>query len=305
MLKKAMKREAEQVQKMTDNSLSRKWLIVPIACVASLMFVGGAVGLVQAQARTTLSASSFDGFVVPSKQVILNAPLDAILKDVLVEENEPIKEGQLVAHMDDRLQLVVVEAAKIRSEAEAEISRMEYARDEAEILWGRAKETFEKEAASDWEVRRAKLQLDQANAAVEAGLEQREMSLVELKLRKEELEQYKILAPFDGRVIRIEAETGATLTRNDPVIALAALDPLEAEIHLAAEAYGRLQVGTNYALEAGEPVNREISAKLKTIDPIIDSASQTFRCVFVIENSNTELPAGFAVRLVTLDPMEP
>jgi hypothetical protein len=36
---------------------------------------------------------------------------------------------------------------------------------------------------------------------------------------------------------------------------------------------------------------------LKFVDPIIDSGTQTFRCVFEIENSDRKMPAGFGVRL--------
>jgi len=50
------------------------------------------------------------------------------------------------------------------------------------------------------------------------------------------------------------------------------------------------------ALAAGEPGNRDVRAKLKFADPVIDPASQTFRCVFAIDNAAPSLPAGFVVQ---------
>ena len=87
------------------------------------------------------------------------------------------------------------------------------------------------------------------------------------------------------------------VTLEDRVIKMADLDTLEAQINLPIEMYGDLTVGETYTLSADQPVNREIDAKLKLINPIIDTASRTFRCVFAIDNRSTRLPAGFTVYL--------
>ncbi len=283
------------------NRLTQRTIVV----LCGLMCVTAA-SLNGQMAQTTQLFGAYDGLVVPSKQVVLNAPLDAILHAVYTEENESVSKGQMLAQMDDRLQQVVVELAALAAQSDAEIRRMRFARDEAKILLERATEAHEADAASEWEVRRARLQLDQAIAAVDAGLEAKQMAAVELKREQQRLEQFKLFSPFDGRVIRIaaEAEAGATLTQDDPVLTLAALDPLEARINLSAQVYGRLRVDETYELQAGEPVNGKLHGRLKTIDPVIDSASQTFRCVFVIDNPDAKLPAGFSVWLPSLDPMK-
>jgi multidrug efflux pump subunit AcrA (membrane-fusion protein) len=99
-------------------------------------------------------------------------------------------------------------------------------------------------------------------------------------------------------VTRIPAEPGISLTTETPILLLAQITNLEAQLYLPMEYYGKLKVGQSYPLAAAEPVDRTIQATLRNIDPIIDPASRTFRCVFAIPNTDESLPAGFSVRLL-------
>ena len=42
---------------------------------------------------------------------------------------------------------------------------------------------------------------------------------------------------------------------------------------------------------------------VELIDPVLDPASGTFRCVFAIANDDEALPAGFAVRVDSFEPV--
>ena len=240
----------------------------------------------------------FRGLVTPNKQVVISAPLDGIVAEIPVEEGDEVEEGQLIVQMDDAIQRVAVLSAKLQAEAKAEIRRAQLALQESEILLEKIQDAFEGNAASEWEVRRTRLQRDQAEAALDAAKEQKTLAQENLKLEQERLARYRLTAPFDGRVIRTIAEEGATVAQTEEIVMVAQLDPLEGQLFLPVELYGQLTVGESYQLEAEDPVNQQLTGKLKTIDPIIDAASRTFRCVFTIENPESTLPAGFTVRLV-------
>jgi RND family efflux transporter MFP subunit len=248
--------------------------------------------------------SRFEGIAFPSMQVVLNAPIDGKLASILFEEGDFIREGDLLAKMDDTEQSVVVESARLQNDSQAEISRAKFALDEAVILLEQATETFEKGAASEWEVRRAQLQRDQADADLQIARDRKALAGANLKLEEARLDRLRLLAPFDGEVIERSAEPGATLTQTDPVLAVAALDPLEAHINLPVSVFDRLKIGKVYQLDAGDPVNATLPGKLKHIYRIIDAASETVRCVFTIENPDAKLIAGFPVRLKSLTPIE-
>jgi len=238
------------------------------------------------------------GLALPVKQVVLNAPMAGILAELLVEEGDDVAVDQLLARIDDRIQLAEVEARRLQAESQTEIRHAELALEEAQIMLDNI-ETIQKQgAASDWEVRRARLQRDQADAAVDAAKEQHVLAQVVLQREQERLALHHIKAPFAGRIIRTQAEVGVSLTTDSPILSLSALETLEAQIFLPVDLYGKLAQGQAYELDAGKPVNRVLTGSLKNIDSIVDPASQTFRCVFTIDNADKALPAGFAVRLV-------
>lgn len=273
----------------------KAWLAVPVVLI-------GAVALAPAQnGDAGPDLSRFEGIAYPSKQVVLNAPIDGKLTAIHFEEGETVKAGDLLAQMDDAEQLVVVASAKLQSESEAEINRARFALDEAVILLDRATETFEKDAASEWEVRRAQLQKDQAEADLQLAHDRKTLAGANLELEEARLNRLRLLAPFDGEVIERNAEPGATLTQTDPVLAVAALDPLEAHINLPVRVFDSLKIGAVYQLKAGDPINATLPAKLKHVYRIIDTASETVRCIFTIENPDAKLIAGFPVYLSSLE----
>ena len=229
----------------------------------------------------SFSSTKFSGPVRPSREVALNPALDGILLDVLVEESEAVEKDDVLAQMDDAMQQLMVNTSSLRTQ---EALAQKDAKDEA----------FEKGGmASAVEVRQAKL----AHQIAEA-----EQAIQELRLK-----QYKVKAPFKGRIVLIEAVAGATLTLRDPILQMVQVDPLEARLDLPADVRAPLQVGRQYRLvpddetrqmlaDRGEPT--ELVGTLKTMAPGNDYASETVHCVFTINNPGGELHYGFGVRLI-------
>ncbi|MEM8781752.1 MAG: efflux RND transporter periplasmic adaptor subunit [Planctomycetota bacterium] len=241
-------------------------------------------------------AEVVEGLVVPSARVTLAAPLDGIVEALPFEENQSVRAGDVVARMDDAIQRVEVLKATVRAESEAALVEAELIQQEMQIMLDRAEDAMDRNAASNWEVRRAKLQRDQAIASVHSTKDSMKLAEAELELQREILAQHELKAPFDGRVLRQLVEPGATLQRGGEMLVIVRLDPLEAEVFMPIEAYGDLQAGATYELTPDPSIRDEpLTATLKTIDPLIDSASRTFRCVFEIPNPDEALPAGFEV----------
>lgn len=276
---------------MTRNLILNRWGLV-------LVLVLIAPGLLGQERRRGFTRQQMRGVVLPVKQVGLIAPLEGMLKSIGVEEGERVKLDQVLARMDDRMQSVVVESARLRSESVAEIKRSELALEEARMELDQVTDLFQKGAATEFEVRGRRLAVGQAEATHTAAKEESALAKVNLKLEEERLAQYQVKAPFAGIIIRLIAEPGATLSQTDQLLFIADLDTLEAHLNLPVEMFGKLEVGQPYRLQAGHPVDKELTGTVKTVDPIIDTASQTFRCVFTIENPDAKLPAGFTVYLV-------
>ena len=66
-------------------------------------------------------------------------------------------------------------------------------------------------------------------------------------------------------------------------------------MHLPSRMYGQVRTGQTLPLLAGTPIGGNLNGKVMSTSPVINSASNTFRCVVDIENPQTRLPAGFSV----------
>jgi len=265
-----------------------------IGALGLLLMIVGGTGPVRAADLD----EQFRGLVYPSKQVELTAPLPGVLKAIQVEEGQGVQADQVLVQLDDALQKVAVEAAKMKLENETDIQHAKLELDQAQMMLDRIQEVAKQGAAKEWEVRRTRVQRDLAKVNYDAAQRDRELARINLDAELERLERYQLKAPFDGRIIRRLAEPGATLTETDKILVLYALDPLEARLFLPSHLFGKLEVGHTYKLLAGEPINTELVGTLKTVDTVIDPASETFRCAFTIDNPEATLPSGFTVHLL-------
>jgi len=238
------------------------------------------------------------GLVVPKREVTMSAPLEGVLMRVYVEEGAIVEKGQDLAVMDERVAAASVKVARLRAEDEESVRYARLALKHAKLRLNLITKSHRAKAATEIEVYEARLIWGQAKAAFEAAIRVKAIATAALDLEIQRLEQHKVAAPFAGRIVRVFAQPGATLTTSDPLLMIVSLTELEAQIHLPLNQLGKLREGEVYRLYADEPVGRVLKASLKMIAPMIDPASQTFRCVFTIDNSDEKLPAGFSIRFL-------
>ncbi|MBT8484858.1 MAG: efflux RND transporter periplasmic adaptor subunit [Phycisphaerales bacterium] len=269
--------------------------------VLPLTLVGG-LSLVSAQdlsapAMGSASRQQFRGHVAPSRQVALGAAVEEVIRAITVEEGDRVDAGQVLVRLDDRLQETVTEAARLTAASDAEIRIAACELEETAENVARTRQAFDRGAATDLELRRSEFRHAKATVAHAGAIENRVLAQVKHRLEQRRLSQYRLVAPFDGTVFRLMTDVGAIVTAEDTILVLADLETLEARINVPADLYGQLEPGRSFLLAAGDPINADVIARLKNSDSIIDTASQTFRCVFTIDNRDAQLPAGFTVVL--------
>lgn len=190
--------------------------------------------------------------------------------ELLVEEGDSVKKGQLLARVDaahSRLQL---------REAEADLQRRKNDVDRGEKLLDRKliAATLQDQAESDYAVRRA------------------DVDLARVVVNKAE-----IRAPFDGVVTRRWIKKGQLLETNDAVFDMANFSDLRAEL--------RVPERDAVALAAGQPVsftvdalaNRQFEAEVERVAPVVDSDSGTVKVTVRIDNRDRTLRPGLFTRM--------
>lgn len=278
-----------------------KLLMVILFAVIGLGVIGQYPSIAQVEGDVVVLSPDderYHGIVTPSKQIVLVAPIDSVLASVKKTEGDRVKEGELIAQMDDGIQKLVVEGARLTAESTAALKIAEVALEDAKLEVENLIDLKAKGAGNEKELRQSKVIQKQREAELQRTKEQGQLNASTLKLEEERLLRYRVTAPFDATVIDQIAEAGSSLARNDQIISLANLEVLEARINLPVNLRGKLKIGQEYTLV---PIKRDygnLKAKLSIIRPIDDPASDTFLCVFEIQNQDHKLPGGFTVALL-------
>lgn len=252
-----------------------------------------------------LDTAQFDtlpGVVQPKQDVRMAPQTEGTVMRINVAEGQRVKEGEILAQIDNRVATAAVELARITA---GRVAAIQHAREElsfSENLLSRLLALKSANAGSDFELLEARSRVTKAQASLAAALEEKEQAQRNLELESAKLERFNIRAPFGGQIVAVKADPGTTLTRDDELLTLIQLDELEVELHVPLDLYNRLQVGHSYTLLAGPPLNHPLSAQLTFAAPVVNAATHTFRTIFTIDNHNLQLPAGFTVKLDMTSP---
>ncbi len=240
---------------------------------------------------------SLPGIANARRRVTLSAPTEGVLFELLCEEGQTVAKGDVLAVIDNRIASAAAKLAFAEAEQTAGVVRAESDLRAAESLLARMTQAGERRAASELEIERARSSVEQAAAAVRQAQEQRTAAQAAYALEQAKLESLNIRAPFAGRVVRVRSVVGETLTLTKPVVELVDTSQLRVELYLPMQCYSRLEPSVEYRLLAGTPVHAAVKARLVLKDHDIDTGTETFRCVFEIDNLDDTLPSGFTARL--------
>ncbi|MEX2285892.1 MAG: efflux RND transporter periplasmic adaptor subunit [Planctomycetaceae bacterium] len=242
------------------------------------------------------SPGHIPGIARPAERVVLSAPLDGVLMKVFVKEGQNVQAGEILAVMDNRVAKAAVAFAEAAATRNAELDRAKLELSLAEKIVHRQTALVAGKAITEHQLDEAKSRYEQAKADVARVQEIQAQARANLELEQARLESHNIRAPFSGQVLQIHEFAGATFTVQNKLLTLVSMTTLEAELHVPLSLFGVLKPGQQYQLIADEPVGNSLTATLKYRAPMIDSASMSFRCVFVIPNDDLRYPAGFAVK---------
>jgi len=113
---------------------------------------------------------------------------------------------------------------------------------------------------------------------------------------KKKLAQKIIYSPVNAVVVQ-RLVSIAEYTGTDPLVILAVLNPLHAEIVMAAELYGEIEKGMKVEIMSEGKLNNTYSGVVSIVDQIIDAASGTFGVQVEIQNKDLSIPAGLKCRV--------
>ncbi|MFK7961807.1 MAG: efflux RND transporter periplasmic adaptor subunit [Phycisphaerales bacterium] len=242
------------------------------------------------------------GITRPTRQAELAVPFDGVLADVAVREGAAVTRGTLLARMDDRVAAASVAAAELSAARRGAIA---YAEQDLALQERRQRGLEESGAATEFELEESVFRVAQAEANLLSAQEDQRQAGRNLDYESARLDQHRVIAPFDGRIVRVFGRPGESIERREPLMLLVDLTSLDIEFNLPIDTWTTLEVGAWYALQAtvpGAATPETVSARLRTAEAYVDAATQTVRCVFEIPNADRRFPAGATM---SIDPQQP
>ena len=198
------------------------------------------------------------------------AKVGGVVKKIFVEEGDYIKEGQVLAKLDDEKILVQVEQAK------ATLQKLEN-------IYKRNEELFNKSLISAEEFQRTKYEYDHQKAAYD--------------LAQLDLNYSSIRAPISGVVAERKIKVGNMVLPNQATFRVTSLDPLLAVLYVPERQMAKLRAGQPAKLGIDAVRDKEFIGKIKRISPVVDPATGTVKVTVEMHDPSRLLKPGMFARL--------
>jgi RND family efflux transporter MFP subunit len=267
---------------------------------------GGAV-----PAGAVLNAS---GYVTARRQATVSSKITGKVIDVLVEEGMEIREGQVLAHLDDsivRKQLALAEArlaSQRRSLVETEVRLRE-----ARLNQGRMKHLLEQGVSTQAQGDTADAEVDSLAARLEVGREEIKVAEREVALRRQDVEDTVIRAPFSGVAISKDAQPGEMISpvsagggfTRTGICTLVDMSSLEIEVDVNESYIQRVRPGQKAVATLDAYPDWQIPSRVIMPVPTADRQKATVRVRLAFEGLDPRILPDMGVKVAFLGDEQP
>ncbi len=241
-------------------------------------------------------APALDCMIQPHQVVQVGSAAPGVIERILVDRGDLVTSGQPIVQLNASVERAALAVARERAAQAGGVRAAEGAQELARRELERANELVEQNFVSKTYVDKQRAEAQVAGGRSDEAKEKRKLATRELDLAAAQLEQRTIRAPIAGVVVERFMSPGEYVDQK-PVLRLAAIDPLRVDVLVPAAAFGQVEIGRAGTV-IPELFNRSPHvATVKTVDRVIDAASNTFRVRLELPNPNGALPAGLRCKV--------
>ncbi|MDF1799001.1 MAG: efflux RND transporter periplasmic adaptor subunit [Planctomycetota bacterium] len=259
------------------------------------------------QERTSipLPIEVVDGVILPFLTVELNVPTDGVLAEVAYERGQTVVAGALLARLDSSVERESAELARLRSEFQSAGRTAEVKLDAARVKLQKRQSLLADGIVTAEEVEESLAEVALAELELLASQEEAQLAQVEHQKAAAIVTRMELRSPIDGVILERSRSVGELVTRSEEagVFTIAQLDPLLVEVHAPVAWLGRVSIGDSAIVEPvlslADPAEQPtpLVAKVRVIDRVANSASETVKIQFELPNPGGALPGGLRCKL--------
>jgi len=305
----------------------RRWfaggLLVLITLAAGVWFVlsrpsGLPVRTAVAQPISSggANASVLDatGYVTARREATVSAQITGTLTEVLIEEGDHVKLGQVLGRLDDTAQRAALAQAQAQlHSAQALLVQHEAQLAQSERDVKRAEDLLERKLVSEQAVEQARTQVSTQAAQVQGQRKQIELAAANVRSAQVQLGYCTVRAPFTGVVIAKAAQVGEIVSplsagggfTRTGIGTIVDMDSLEVEVDVNEAYINRVQPGQPVDSLLNAYPDWKIPSHVIAIIPTADRSKATVKVRIGLDLKDPRIVPDMGVRVSFLEDKKP
>jgi membrane fusion protein (multidrug efflux system) len=225
---------------------------------------------VEAKRQPVTESLSLVGSLAANEMVEIKAETEGVVEEINVKEGQRVEKGQLLLKLDESK----LAAALAEAEANFILSRANYER---------AKQLLKDKLISQQEFEQLTAQFEANQASIE--------------LKRRQLKDARVFAPFGGTVGARQISPGQVISRTTTLTWLVDLDPVKVEVKVPERYLRQLKVGQPLEFTVAAFPTEKFRGEVYFISPQIDEGTRTALVKARIPNPETKLRGGMFASL--------
>src|SRR6478736_4134358 len=254
------------------------------------------------------------GYVTARREATVSAQITGTLTQVLIEEGDHVKEGQVLGTLDDTAQ----RAALAQEQAQLHTAQSLLAQYQVQLAQSvrdanRAEELVQRNLVSAQAVEQARAQVDGQSAQVEGQRKQIDLATANLRSAQVQLDYCTVRAPFTGVVIAKAAQVGEIISpfsagggfTRTGIGTIVDMDSLEIEVDVNEAYINRVQPGQPVESTLNAYPDWKIPGKVIAIIPTADRGKATVKVRVGLDVRDPRIVPDMGVRVSFLEKTAP
>lgn len=228
------------------------------------------------------------GSLTAEKQSMLSPRMDGLVKSVLVDAGDTVKQGQTLLQLDSAIAQQQLQQSKASTtEAQAGVDEAARLVTEAERLRG---ENYI--SATELANRQSNFALNTASLSAAKAME---------NMAAEQLRRHTLPAPYDGVISAKMTEAGEWVNRGDQVLELVSLDVVRIDVNAPQERFAEISADSAVEIYPDALPGKRLSGKIIALVPVSNPQARAFLVrIIVASDSEKLLPGTSATAVISL-----
>jgi RND family efflux transporter MFP subunit len=278
---------------------------LPVRTVMAQPIAGGAAN------ASVLDAT---GYVTARRQATVSAQITGTLTEVLIEEGDHVKAGQVLGRLEDTAQRAAVAQAQAQlKSARALLVQYQAQLAQSERDVKRAEDLVERKLVSQQAVEQARTQVETGAAQVQGQRKQIELAQASVRSAQVQLGYCTVRAPFTGVVIAKAAQVGEIVSplsagggfTRTGIGTIVDMDSLEIEVDVNEAYINRVQPGQPVESVLNAYPDWKIPSHVIAIIPTADRSKATVKVRIGLDLKDGRIVPDMGVRVSFLEEHKP